>query len=58
MIVDPVSRTVVAQAHTDSDHPTGHAVMVCIDRVARKQGGGAWSQDERMKEEPCMLCSQ
>ena len=58
MIIDPVSRTVVAQAHTDSGHPTRHAVMVCIDRVARKQGGGAWSQDERMKEECGMLCLQ
>ena len=55
MIVDPLTKRVIAHAHTDADHPTRHAVMVCIDRVAREQGGGVWCQDEKKK---CKLNSK
>ena len=50
IIVDPITRRVVAQAHTDIDHLTRHAVMVCIDQVARDQGGGALCNDSKGKE--------
>ena len=50
IIVDPITRRVVAQAHTDIDHLTRHAVMVCIDQVARDQGGGAWYDNNKGKE--------
>lgn len=40
-IVDPATETVVAVGHDcRADHPLHHAVMVCIDLVARSQGGG------------------
>ena len=42
VVVDPSSNRIVTQAHTDSSHPLKHAVMVCIDNVARQQGGGTW----------------
>ena len=42
MVVDPSTNRVVTQAHTDDGHPLKHAVMVCIDNVARQQGGGTW----------------
>ncbi len=43
-MVDPVTNMVVARAHSDTaSHPLKHAVMVCIDRIAGRQGGGAWS---------------
>lgn len=43
LIVDPASNSVIAEA-TDlrHHHPLQHAVMVCIDEVARQQEGGAW----------------
>ena len=51
VIVDPATKEVIAQAHTDSDHPTRHAIMVCIDNVAKRQGGGAWrNASEAMKQ--------
>jgi len=40
--VDPSANKIVTQAHTDSNHPLKHAVMVCLDKVASLQGGGAW----------------
>lgn len=42
VMVDPVTSQVVATGQTVSSHPLQHAVMVCIDRVATVQGGGAW----------------
>ena len=51
VIVDPATKEVIAQAHTDADHPTRHAVMVCIDNVAKRQGGGAWSNHSEDKEQ-------
>ena len=45
VIVDPVTRQVVAKGYTHSSHPLKHAVMVCIDAVAVAQGGGAWNTD-------------
>ena len=42
-MVDPATNCIVARAHNDSSHPLKHAVMVCIDGVARRQGGGAWN---------------
>lgn len=32
----------MSKASTDPSHPLKHAIMVCIDEVARSQGGGAW----------------
>ena len=43
MIVDPESGQVLAQGSTCPDHPLKHAIMVCIDAVAKSQGGGAWN---------------
>ncbi|GAB1607341.1 probable inactive tRNA-specific adenosine deaminase-like protein 3 [Argonauta hians] len=45
VIVDPASDTVIAAAYdlcSQSNHSLKHAVMVCIDLVARSQGGGVW----------------
>jgi tRNA-specific adenosine deaminase 3 len=45
VICDPISNSVVARAHPlQATHPLKHAVMVCIDRVAASQGGGAWEK--------------
>ena len=38
-------------AHSDPDHPTRHAVMVCIDGVAKRQGGGAWHNTSEGKKQ-------
>ncbi|KAJ8367639.1 hypothetical protein AAFF_G00314260 [Aldrovandia affinis] len=48
VVVDPQSERVVATGHDCSrgDRPLCHAVMVCIDLVARGQGGGAYEFDE------------
>ena len=43
VIVDPDTGCVVARAASCPSHPLKHAVMVCIDRVALAQGGGAWA---------------
>ncbi|KAL5009233.1 hypothetical protein ScPMuIL_014814 [Solemya velum] len=45
VIVDPASDQVVATSHDCrlGDNPLHHAAMVCIDMVARSQGGGMWS---------------
>lgn len=41
-MVDPSTESVVAVGHDcRGDHPLQHAVMVCIDLVARSQGAGA-----------------
>lgn len=46
VMVDPATETVVAVGHDcRADHPLHHAVMVCIDLVARSQGGGCYSFD-------------
>ena len=43
--VDPRDDRVIATAsdHSQCCHPLQHAVMACIDEVARAQGGGAWT---------------
>lgn len=47
VMVDPSTETVVAVGHDcRGDHPLHHAVMVCIDLVARHQGGGCYSFDK------------
>lgn len=51
VIVDPVVKRVIARAFADTDHPTRHAVMVCIDQVAMGQGGGAWCDDKNKDKE-------
>lgn len=33
----------MSKSCADPTHPLRHAVMACIDKVARSQGGGAWS---------------
>lgn len=46
VVVDPEREQVVAVGHDcRGDHPLHHAVMVCIDLVARSQGGGAYHFD-------------
>ncbi|XP_029967541.1 putative inactive tRNA-specific adenosine deaminase-like protein 3 [Salarias fasciatus] len=46
VMVDPVTDRIVAVGHDcRGDHPLHHAVMVCIDLVARSQGGGCYSFD-------------
>ncbi|XP_057707483.1 probable inactive tRNA-specific adenosine deaminase-like protein 3 isoform X2 [Corythoichthys intestinalis] len=43
VMVDPVSERIVAVGHDcQGQHPLYHAVMVCIDLVARGQGGGCY----------------
>ena len=56
VIVDPATKDVIAQAHTDSDHPTRHAIMVCIDNVAKRQGGGAWFNSDKRREKGLCSC--
>ena len=51
VIVDPATKEIIAQAHTDADHPTRHAVMVCIDNVAKRQGGGVWHNASEGKKQ-------
>ncbi|KAM4608439.1 putative inactive tRNA-specific adenosine deaminase-like protein 3 [Polymixia lowei] len=47
VVVDPRAERVIAVGHDcRGDHPLHHAVMVCIDLVARGQGGGAYSFDK------------
>lgn len=43
VIVDPDTEEIVARAASCPSHPLKHAVMVCLDRVALAQGGGAWA---------------
>lgn len=46
VMVDPTAERIIAVGHDcRGDHPLHHAVMVCIDLVARSQGGGAFSFD-------------
>lgn len=50
VIVDPSTNTVIAKSYDlrKGDHPLHHATMVCIDMVAKSQGGGMWSfEDDR-----------
>lgn len=43
LIVDPEQDIILARGYTDTKwHPLQHAVMKCIDEIARLQGGGAW----------------
>ncbi|XP_053402228.1 probable inactive tRNA-specific adenosine deaminase-like protein 3 [Mercenaria mercenaria] len=44
VIVDPLTDTVIAKAYDmrEVSHPLHHATMVCIDLVAKSQGGGMW----------------
>ena len=58
VIVDPANDSVITMSHDLrlGNHPLQHAVMVCIDLVARSQGGGMWeiphvkSFDDKCKE--------
>lgn len=46
VVVDPEEERIVAVGHDcRGDHPLHHAVMVCIDLVARSQGGGCYRFD-------------
>ncbi|XP_073329161.1 probable inactive tRNA-specific adenosine deaminase-like protein 3 [Pagrus major] len=46
VMVDPVMERIIAVGHDcRGDHPLHHGVMVCIDLVARSQGGGCYSFD-------------
>ncbi|XP_053400369.1 probable inactive tRNA-specific adenosine deaminase-like protein 3 [Mercenaria mercenaria] len=44
VIVDPLTDMVIAKAYDirEGSHPLHHATMVCIDLVAKSQGGGMW----------------
>lgn len=45
-VVDPATDSIIAVGHDcRGDHPLHHAVMVCVDLVARSQGGGAYCFD-------------
>ncbi|XP_020788947.1 probable inactive tRNA-specific adenosine deaminase-like protein 3 [Boleophthalmus pectinirostris] len=47
VIVDPNTDKIIAISHDCSkDHPLQHAVMVCIDLVAKSQGGGCCSYEK------------
>ncbi|XP_055086584.1 probable inactive tRNA-specific adenosine deaminase-like protein 3 isoform X1 [Periophthalmus magnuspinnatus] len=47
VVVDPSSDKVIAVGHDCSkDHPLQHAVMVCIDLVAKSQGGGCYTYEK------------
>ncbi|KAM3862158.1 putative inactive tRNA-specific adenosine deaminase-like protein 3 [Diretmus argenteus] len=47
VVVDPKAERLIAVGHDcRGDHPLHHAVMVCIDLVARSQGGGVYSFDK------------
>lgn len=45
VIVDPETDRVIAKAYDmrNGSHPLHHATMVCIDLVAKSQGGGMWT---------------
>ena len=47
VIVDPTIHKIVAVAPKQKEHPSYHClqhpVMLCIDVVSSKQGGGAWT---------------
>lgn len=44
VIVNPDDDTVIATAYDNRNiHPLQHACMLCIDLVAREQGGGCWN---------------
>uniref|UniRef100_UPI0037E9A486 probable inactive tRNA-specific adenosine deaminase-like protein 3 n=1 Tax=Semicossyphus pulcher TaxID=241346 RepID=UPI0037E9A486 len=46
VVVDPALERMIAVGHDcRGDHPLHHAVMVCIDLVARSQGGGCYPFD-------------
>ncbi|XP_017259813.1 probable inactive tRNA-specific adenosine deaminase-like protein 3 [Kryptolebias marmoratus] len=46
VVVDPEKERIVAVGHDcRGEHPLHHAVMVCIDLVARSQGGGSYCFD-------------
>lgn len=48
VMVDPTQQKIVGFAQDRRDqHPLQHCVMVCIDDVAARQGGGAWSKSGR-----------
>lgn len=49
VIVDPRTDRVIAQCcDLRERYPLQHATMVCVDLVARSQGGGMWKYDEGM----------
>lgn len=50
IVVDPANDKVIAKAHDlrSGNHPLQHTAMVCIDMVARSQGGGMWKNIEGM----------
>lgn len=46
VVVDPEQKRIIAVGHDcRREHPLHHAVMVCIDLVARSQGGGCYRFD-------------
>ncbi|KAM9364168.1 putative inactive tRNA-specific adenosine deaminase-like protein 3 [Pholidichthys leucotaenia] len=46
VMVDPKTESIIAVGHDcRGDHPLHHAVMVCIDLVARSQGSGCYHFD-------------
>lgn len=48
VIVDPETDLVIAKSHDlrHGNHPLKHAAMVCIDMVAKSQGGGMWKSED------------
>ncbi|KAL3873366.1 hypothetical protein ACJMK2_036496 [Sinanodonta woodiana] len=62
VIVDPSTDMVIAKSHDDrhGNHPLHHAVMICIDLMARSQGGGMWKFGKEcdLYSVPCMQSSK
>lgn len=50
-MVDPATDAILAIAgDRRGEHPLKHAIMVCIDLVAKIQGGSAWySKGKKLK---------
>ena len=51
VITDPDTDLVIAKSHDlrYSNHHLKHAAMVCIDMVAKSQGGGMWKYEGIIK---------
>lgn len=49
--MDPGTKLMITQGHTDPSHPLKHATLLCLDQLASIQGGGAWNQPSQANSE-------